>query len=208
MEGIITINNYYVLLILIFCVFIVIANRSNSQSEQSKSINELQILPTLRELLRLEKSSEDLGTSLSKESIRGIWKFNNVWEQGKEEESQLVVFLLKNFNATQELLEDQNAKDSNNIKIITSINFGLLYLLFSGYGKLSSKQRILRFYYESIDIRVGNNNIYSHRLKIPDNKDMPFFKFIGSSESEGWLSARGRGGGIAIWIRNKITPNN
>ena len=122
MEHIMSVNNYYVLLILIFCLFIVIANRSNSQSKESKANNKLQVLPSLREILMLEKSSEGLGNSLSQESIEGIWRFNNVWEQGKEEENQLVVFLLKNFNATQELVEDKSAKDSYNIKVITSIN--------------------------------------------------------------------------------------
>ena len=36
---------------------------------------------------------------------------------------------------------------------------------------------------------------------------MPFFAFIGSDNSEGWLSARGRGGGIAIWIKDTELKN-
>ena len=39
-------------------------------------------------------------------------------------------------------------------------------------------------------------------LKKPEDKKMPFFSLIGISTKDKWMCARGRGGGLAIWIKS------
>ena len=39
-------------------------------------------------------------------------------------------------------------------------------------------------------------------LKKPEDKKMPFFSLVGISTEDNWLCARGRGGGLAIWVKS------
>ena len=39
-------------------------------------------------------------------------------------------------------------------------------------------------------------------LKKPEEKQMPFFSLIAISKENNWMCARGRGGGLAIWIKS------
>jgi len=43
--------------------------------------------------------------------------------------------------------------------------------------------------------------IFDMDLKKPEDKKMPFFSLIGISTKDNWLCARGRGGGLAIWVK-------
>ena len=36
----------------------------------------------------------------------------------------------------------------------------------------------------------------------PEDKKMPFFSLVGISTKDQWLCARGRGGGLAIWVKS------
>jgi len=44
--------------------------------------------------------------------------------------------------------------------------------------------------------------IFNKDLKKPEDKKMPFFSLIGISKKDNWLCARGRGGGLAIWVKS------
>jgi len=44
--------------------------------------------------------------------------------------------------------------------------------------------------------------IFNKELKKPEDKKMPFFSLVGISTKDNWLCARGRGGGLAIWVKS------
>jgi len=45
-------------------------------------------------------------------------------------------------------------------------------------------------------------SIHQTLLKKPVDKKMPFFSLVGISTKDNWLCARGRGGGLAIWVKS------
>ena len=58
-------------------------------------------------------------------------------------------------------------------------------------------------FFEFIELKLGSVVLLKRALVVPEQKDMPFFAFIGKSENGEWLSARGRAGGIALWFKEK-----
>ena len=164
----------------------------NGQKDQA-SIN----IPPHQKLLELEKISRKDGSGIESESLIGLWKFVSVWKKGEEKEDPIASSLLRIFSASLEITKDQ----SNQFGISNYINFGLLSIRFSGAGNLKGKQPLLPFFFEYIELKAASSILLSQSLKIPEESKMPFFGLIAMGKDGKWLSARGRGGGLALWVK-------
>ena len=91
--------------------------------------------------------------------------------------------------------------------IANAIKFGLLTLRFSGYANLERKQPLLPFSFDCIQIKLASLTILNRSLPVPDQKKRPFFALIAIDQNGKWLSARGKGGGLALWIEDKKSTN-
>ncbi len=160
-------------------------------------------LPVQQKLLELEKIAQKDGSGITPDSLIGLWKFTSVWKKGTEKEDLIASSLLRLFSASLEIEKDQ----SNQLAITNSIQFGLLSIRFTGTGKLKGKQPLLPFFFECIELKAGSVKVLSRSLKIPDEKDWPFFALISMEKNSTWLSARGRGGGLALWINSSKSDN-
>ena len=61
----------------------------------------------------------------------------------------------------------------------------------------------MAFNFEELKISISSLSIFNKKLKKPEDKKMPFFSLIGiSTKDDNWLCARGRGGGLAIWVKS------
>ncbi len=158
-------------------------------------------LPVQQELLDLEKIARKNGSGIAFDSLVGRWKFISVWKEGTDKENLIASKLLRLFDASLELKK----KEFNQFGIANSIQFGLLSLRFTGAGSLKGNQPLLPFFFEVIELKLGSNVVFSRLLEIPDEKDRPFFALISMEEKGYWLSARGRGGGLALWINGSKT---
>ncbi len=165
----------------------------NEGSNQS-SIN----LPAQQKLLDLEHIARKDGSGITLESLIGLWKFSSVWKQETDNEDLISSSLLRLFSAGLEIKKDK----SNHFIITNSIQFGLLSIRFLGVGNLKGKQPLLPFFFKRIELKAGSRVVFSRSLKVPDEKDRPFFALIAMEENGNWLSARGRGGGLALWIKD------
>ena len=99
-------------------------------------------------------------------------------------------------------LKSKDKEDQINYEIKNSINFGLLNITFTGSAELKGVRPLLAFYFEELKISISNFSIFNKELKKPEDKKMPFFSLIGISTKDKWMCARGRGGGLAIWIKS------
>ena len=86
--------------------------------------------------------------------------------------------------------------------IITSIQFGLVSIKFSGAGYLKGKQPLLTYFFNLIELKSGSNILLARRLKEPADKEKPFFSLIASEDNGRWLSARGQGGSLLLWLKD------
>ena len=156
--------------------------------------------PDIKELKLLEKNSQKNGSGIVYEELLGKWKFQYVWGKESDEIKNIPSSILQVLSAKLEL-KKKNEEDQLNFEINNSINFGLLNIIFIGSAELKGLRPLLTFYFEELKISISNFPIFNKELKKPEDKKMPFFSLIGISTKDKWMCARGRGGGLAIWIK-------
>ena len=160
-------------------------------------------LPSLGELKELEKNARVEGSGIEFESLLGFWRFNSVWKQGSDKEDSISSTLLQVLSASLELKKSNQNQQGEKFTIANAIKFGLLTLRFSGFANLERRQPLLPFYFDRIQIKLASVTIVNTSLPAPDQKERPFFALIAIDPNGRWLSARGKGGGLALWIRDE-----
>ena len=160
-------------------------------------------LPSLDKLKELEKSARVEGSGIEFDSLIGLWKFNSVWKQGSDKEDSISSTLLQVLSASLELKKDTQNPEEEKFSIANAIQFGLLTLRFSGYANLERKQPLLPFTFDCIQVKLASLTILKRSLPTPDQKKRPFFALIAIDSNGKWLSARGKGGGLALWTQGK-----
>ena len=176
-------------------------NHLNSSIKEKALKKNFSKLPNKEKLLELEKLSKVKGSGIEYNLLMGDWKFISVWKNDKDNEDSLFSSLLRIFSAKLKLSKSKSTKNTNNLFIITSIKFGLFSIEFSGCGYLKGKQPLLTFFFNIIKLKSGSKVLLRRALKEPTEKKKPFFSLIASKESSGWLSARGQGGALVLWIK-------
>ena len=159
-------------------------------------------LPEYKEIKHLESISKKDGSGIGYEDLIGIWKFNSVWKKGSEEIDNISSSILQVLSAKLELKNSNSQNNSSNFKIKNSISFGILSITFCGQASLKGTRPLLPFFFENLIIKIGDFNLVNKPLKKPEEKQIPFFSLIAMSNENHWMCARGRGGGLAIWIKS------
>jgi len=173
-------------------VILVFDSRLKSIMKQFPDINEIKLL---------EENSQKNGSGILYEELLGIWKFKYVWGKESDEIKNIPSSILQVLSARLEL-KSKNKEDQINYEIKNSINFGLLNITFIGSAELKGIRPLLAFYFEELKISISSFPIFNKELKKPEDKKMPFFSLVGISTKDNWLCARGRGGGLAIWVKS------
>lgn len=92
-----------------------------------------------------------------------------------------------------------------------SVKIGALKLTLSGPTKFFPKQKLLAFDFTAFTLQLGNKVLYSGKMRGGDNsrdlfyqepiKKQAFFRYFLIEED--YVAARGRGGGLALWRRER-----
>tara|TARA_B100000945_G_scaffold219778_1_gene177459 strand:+ start:1064 stop:1561 length:498 start_codon:yes stop_codon:yes gene_type:complete len=158
-------------------------------------------LPDIKKIKQLEKISQKEGSGIVFEDLLGIWKFQSVWKKGSDEIDNISSSILQVLSAKLELRK-KNPDNNLNFEIKNSIDFGLLNITFLGIASIKGPRPLLPFYFEKLKVKLGNFPIINKPLNKPEENKMPFFSLIGISKENNWMFARGRGGGLAVWIKS------
>jgi hypothetical protein len=84
------------------------------------------------------------------------------------------------------------------LRLSNAVNLGALELRFRGPGRLVGTRPLLEFWFDLLELRLAGRLLLQRALPSPPERRSPFFALIGRSPT-GWLAARGRGGGLALW---------
>tara|TARA_Y100001968_G_C19426282_1_gene754544 strand:- start:494 stop:982 length:489 start_codon:yes stop_codon:yes gene_type:complete len=160
-------------------------------------------LPSLEKLTELEKKARLEGSGIEFDSLLGKWKFKSVWKQGSDKEDTISSTLLQVLSASLDLKKDTICKEEDKFIISNSIKFGFLTLTFSGSANLERKQPLLPFSFDRLEIKITSLTILKRSINSPEKKTRPFFALIAIDAEREWLSARGKGGGLALWVKDK-----
>ena len=159
-------------------------------------------LPPYTEIKNLESISKKDGSGIGYEDLIGTWKFNSVWKKGSKEIDNISSSILQVLSAKLELKKTHSQNNLVDYQIKNSVRFGILSIIFCGQASLKGPRPLLPFFFENLIINIGNFTLVNKPLKKPEEKQMPFFSLIAISKEKNWMCARGRGGGLAIWIKS------
>ena len=175
-----------------------VQSSKNEDSLEKISIN----LPDKEKILELEKLARSQGSGIEFDSLVGNWKFVTVWKKDTDKEDSVFSSLLRVFSANLELKKIHSIDQQLKFSITTSIQFGIVSIEFSGNGYLKGHQPCLPFFLNLIELKSGSSILLSKSLKEPLEKEKSFFALIASGGNGRWLSARGQGGAIILWVKD------
>ena len=149
--------------------------------------------PDGRDLLTQEASVRRDGSRLNSHDLVGRWRLRQLWGKGQTTPSNLASMGLRAVQATLEL-----EHSAAGLGIANSVLLGPINLRFTGTAELVGRRPLLQFSFQTVELRWGASVVWGRSLPTPQPQRMPFFALI-ARDSSGWLAARGRGGGLALW---------
>ena len=152
-------------------------------------------LPTGVELLELERQVRQGGSGLRAPELLGCWRLDQVWPKGSPRPSAFSGSLLR---AVQARLEISAPVAEEELSLSNAVTLGPLELRFRGVGRLVGSRPLLQFSFQELQLSLGGRVLLRRALPEPARQRLPFFALIARDPS-GWLAARGRGGGLALW---------
>lgn len=151
-------------------------------------------------LLSLEQQARRAGTGLVPVDLQGRWDLIQVWPKAARHPSGLSSQLLRALAARLEI-----ATDANGLQLSNAVTLGPLELRFRGRGELQGRRPLLLFGFDQLELTLAGRTLLHRTLPAPDPRRRPFFALI-HRHQDGWLAARGRGGGLALWRLAAAVP--
>ena len=148
-------------------------------------------------VLNLERHARHQGTGLTLQHLDGCWWLKTTWSRKGSAAPKAASLLLR---ALQACLELQIHK--SDLRIANQVSLGPLQLRFEGSATLLGRRPLLQFSFSTVQVKLGSNCLLDRTLAQPKPQRMPFFALIGMGEDSSWLCARGRGGGLALWVKD------
>jgi hypothetical protein len=159
-------------------------------------------LPEAGSLRLLEKQSRQDGSGLCRDGLTGDWRLERIWTKGRSHPSEAASGALRALAARLGI----HPADDGGLLLSNSIALGLLKLCFVGSAELRGRRPLLVFQFQTMQLSLAGRTVWTLSLPKPDKRQEPFFALIASertSAGKHWLAARGRGGGLALWVREE-----
>jgi hypothetical protein len=167
-------------------------------------------------LLEAEKTAKQQRLTYSYESLLGKWRLCFATGTRKVRERGGIMlgkgfYIPKLFPAYISFrIPVENANLTvNQGEIGNQIQLGSLLLQLTGPAQYLGKKNLLAFDFTQMQISLFGRTIYNGKIRSGKNQDnnfyeqsiakLPFFAFFLITEN--FIAARGRGGGLALWIR-------
>ena len=155
-------------------------------------------LPSGEDLLALERQCRRSGSGITMASLIGTWRLRATWSRDGTPAPAASAALLRGLGACLILSGEET---DGALRIANQVNLGSLRLRFDGEAELTGRRPLLMPSLRSVRLSLGTLTLFERGLPQPDARRMPFFALIGLDREQGRLSARGRGGGLALWMR-------
>ena len=176
--------------------------RSKSDRPEAKEV--------VKALLQAEKAAKQQKLVYPLESLFGQWRL--CFTAPKNAHFKSGVALGKGFYVPQIAPAQISFFPSQNLgeaRITNSVQFGSLQLKLTGPARYLDKKNLLMFDFTQVEILLFNRAIYSGGFRGGKLKDADFYKrsvakapfFAFFRVTEDLIAARGRGGGLALWVK-------
>ena len=145
-------------------------------------------------LLELETAARHRGTGLNASVLLGRWRLRSVWPKGEIQASSFSGWALRGLQAELDL----QSGEEEQLLLSNAVSIGPLELRFRGEASLRGRRPLLTFVFRTVELTVSGRCLLKREIPAPMPSRQPFFALIHRDPS-GWLAARGRGGGLALW---------
>jgi hypothetical protein len=166
----------------------------------------------VKALLAIEKEAKKTRQRYLTESLIGDWQlyFSTSGKVRPSDRQRSGFYWPKLFPAQISFHSsaEEGASDSAPLSIHNQIRLGQLELTLSGAARYLEQKSLLAFDFTQIQLRLFGKTLYHGKFpgrtsatpfsEIPINK-LAFFSFFCIRDR--WIAARGRGGGLAIWVK-------
>lgn len=171
---------------------------------------------TVMALLQTEESIRQARTQFTESDLLGNWRLHFV-SAGKVNltTKRLRGFFLPSFLPAQIGFQRSDMNDSVPLCVTNQITIGLIQLKFTGPARFELKKNLLGFDFTRLEIIVLGQRVYEGA--VPSSRTnqkfqdisigkLPFFAFF--AVADGFIAARGRGGGLAMWVKQFESESN
>ena len=150
-------------------------------------------------ILALEQTARSQGSEIQPASLEGVWRLKQTWTRDGNRPSPGTDPLLRSLGAQFSL-----SRSGDDWQIVNQVRLGGLSLRFEGPARLSGSRPLLLFHFHTVELKLGNLCLLSRSIPEPPSQRQPFFALIATSADGQWLTARGRGGGLALWMKSAL----
>jgi hypothetical protein len=183
-------------------------------SYRSKSQDRPHVEVVVNALLQAEKAAKQQKIIYHFPSMLGEWKLCFATGTKKVQKRGGIIlgkgFYVPNFAKAKIAFSANTDETWDRGEIKNSAELGLIKLQFSGLTKYWGKKNLLAFDFEQIELSLFNRTLYRGNIKSRKTPNqnfynqattgkLPFFAFFLITDD--FIAARGRGGGLALWIR-------
>ncbi|MBW4524965.1 MAG: hypothetical protein KME18_07170 [Phormidium tanganyikae FI6-MK23] len=161
-------------------------------------------------LLQAEKSAKQTAIDYQFSQLEGEWRL--CFATGTRKIRQGGIKLKKGYYVPK-IAKAQlsfSLDESGSERIGNLAQVGLLTLKFSGPARYQTKKNLLAFDFTQLQVCLGEKTFYSQPVRGGAEKErafsetsiakLPFFAFFLIGDR--FVAARGRGGGLALWVKN------
>ena len=164
-------------------------------------------------LLDLEKSAKKEKVNYNFAELLGCWNLRFVTGTKKSRQKVGIVLgagrYIPQFIKIQ-ITYKQNVDSTNTGRVTNSVKLGLLHLSLSGPVEFVSPRNILAFDFTSLRVEIFGLKIYDGYIQNGAAREEDFYHaklaerafFSYFVIEENAIAARGKGGGLALWIRD------
>ncbi|NER82442.1 MAG: hypothetical protein F6K42_23335 [Leptolyngbya sp. SIO1D8] len=179
------------------------------RTQSSQRPNGVDVTASLLALEKVAKQSRDV---ISSESLLGTWQL--CFSAGKKARYQSGQPTGSGFYVPKiAIAQITFAPDESvltQLAIANELSLGSLQIRFTGPARYSGKKNLLAFDFTHLEVRCFNVLLYKGKVGSRNRAKkqsfaetkigaLPFFAFFAATED--YIAARGRGGGLAIWVR-------
>lgn len=152
-------------------------------------------------LVAFERQARQQGSGIEALGLEGTWMLQCVWSKGSLRPSPFSNWGLRGLRARLQI----DRTTSHSLQITNAVTLGPVELRFRGEGNLAGRRPLLIFGFNSMELTAWGQTLLQRQLPSPAPRRQPFFALI-RRDASGWLAARGRGGGLALWALRDQEP--
>jgi hypothetical protein len=177
------------------------AARISSDEPQRPNVDQV-----VEALLQAEKSAKQERRTYQFDQLNGDWQLCFATGTRKIRQGGIALkkgYYLPKFASAQLSF---SAKDNT---IGNQAQLGILRLQLKGPARFQSQKNLLAFEFTRLQLLIGKTSLYSSTIRGGEAKEqqfqatpiakLPFFAFFLITDT--YIAARGRGGGLALWIK-------